>query len=205
MMLKGGEGLRHDGVAAVRIFEHGAEVVEECRALRIARVAVGVEFDGIATAFEIPASKVEEVNRLLQHPRTDAALIVAPAARSRAVRFAQQFDEHVLRIADGACINDFLDTAPLRRKAQLMPDGEMHAVIACAGHDGFAIVERDGHRLLQKNVFALLHRREGDLAMRVTRRGDVDDVEVSLRDHFEAVSEDLGLGIEFASLLTRGL
>jgi hypothetical protein len=54
-MLKGGEGLGDDGVAAVGVFEHGAEVVEKRWALRIARVAVGVEFDGIAAAFEIPA------------------------------------------------------------------------------------------------------------------------------------------------------
>lgn len=76
-----------------------------------------------------------------------------------------------------------------------MPDSEMHAVIACARNDGLAIVERDGHRFLQKHVFAFLHRRERDFAMRVTWRGDVDDVKIGLRDHFEAVSEDLGRGI----------
>ena len=145
------------------------------------------------------------MNRLFQHPRANAALIIAPAASSEAIRFPRKLDEHVLRLTNRACVDDLLDAAPLTGKAQLMPHSEMHTVLACSGYDGFAIVERDRHRFLQQNMFALCHRGERDLAMRVTRRGDVDDVEIGLRDHLQAVGEVLCFRIKHSRLVPRGL
>ncbi len=102
MMLEGGEGLGDDGVAAVGVFEHGAEVVEEGGALGVAGIAVGVEFDGVAAGLEVPAGEVEEVDGFFEDPGADAVLIVTPAGGALAVGFAGEFDEDVLGIAYGA-------------------------------------------------------------------------------------------------------
>ena len=113
MMFEGGEGLGDDGVAAIGVFEHGAEVVEEGGALGVAGVAVGVEFDGVAAGLEVPAGEVEEVDGFFEDPGADAGLVVAPTGGALAVGFAGEFDEDVLGIADGAGVDDVFDFAPL--------------------------------------------------------------------------------------------
>ena len=86
-----------------------------------------------------------------------------------------------------------------------MPHGEMHTMLACSGYDGFAIIERDRHRLLQQHMFTLRHRGESDLTMRVARCCDVDDVELALRDHLQAIGKDLRVRVQLPRLLPRSL
>src|SRR5260221_122842 len=126
--------------------------MDSSAARRIAGITVGMEFDGIAAAFQIPAGEVEEMNRLLEDPTADARRIVTPPARAEAVGLAQQFDENVLRLADGAALNDLLDLTPLRGQAKLVAQGEPRFARFRSGGDCPAILPRCGHPPLQQHV-----------------------------------------------------
>lgn len=204
MVLEGGEGLGDDGVAAIGVFEHGAEVVEEGRTLGVARVAVGVEFDGVAAGFEVPAGKVKKVNGFFKHPGADAILVIAPTGGSLPIGLAGEFDEDVLRISDGAGVDDVFDFPPLRGEAEFVANGEVDVVLASGGDDGLAVIEGDGHGFFQQDVFAFGDRCQGDVAMGVAGRGDVYEIEVGLGDHVLRVGEDLGLRIELAGFGAGG-
>ena len=89
------------------------------------------------------------MDRLLQHPTADALRVVTPAGSAEPVGFAEQFDQHVLRGTDDAALDDPLDLAPLRREAEFVADGKLHAPFAGAFHHVPAVLDFQCHRLLQ--------------------------------------------------------
>src|SRR5262245_262780 len=57
-------------------------------------------FDAPARTCQVPKCEVEEMHRLLEDPRADAGLVIAPARRAVSVGVAEQGNVHVLRPAD---------------------------------------------------------------------------------------------------------
>ena len=173
MVLEARQDLIDGGGGAVRkLHEHGNR--------RLHARLPGTErlhFDGSAGAREIPERKVEEVDGLLQDPRADAGLVVAPARRALPIGMAEQRDVDVLRAADGAFIDERADAAPLRREPTLQPDAQLRPGCSRRGDDAVAVRNRVGHRLLEQHVLAGLERGDRNRRMEMVGRGDGDGLD----------------------------
>ena len=115
----------------------------------------------VAHPAEIPHEHVEEVDRLLEDPRSDRHRIVPPAAGALAVGKAEQA-HHVT--CSGRPILPSSMTRLISphwgRQPELVADGSCLPLIRAAAIDAVAIRERVRHRLLEQHMLAGLERRD---------------------------------------------
>ena len=135
-----------------------------------------------AGAWQIPQRQIEEVHGLLEDPRTDARLVIAPASRALPVGVAEERDVHMLHGADGPLVDQLANAAPQRREAALQADGDLRLGSSCRRDDRIAVGKRRRHRLFEQHMLAGVERGDGDGRVQVIGCGDGNGFDLGIAE-----------------------
>jgi len=198
VVLEAGQGLCHDGVSTRGPAHDGREIVVHALAAPVLGVAEAVNDVRVAQPLEPPHQHVEEMHRLFQDPRSDAAAVIAPATRTLAIGEAEQAHIGVERLADLAVADHAMDQAPLRGGAEFVADAQDFSRAADRLDEAIAVGDRGGHRLFQQHVLAGLESGHGDVGMQVIGHDDVDGVDRTVGKQVTPIEMHLRAGMSLA-------
>ena len=84
-----------------------------------------------------------------------------------------------------------------------MPYRERESTRRSQSNDCLTVLDAQRHRLFQQHVTSGIERRRRDFEMGVTRRDDVDEVELGLGEHPAVVGKDSCLRVRFCGRFLR--